>query len=97
MKKTDIEKLSKKIEAFKEGQKTREGEKGDSSRSNISDGFQYMIEFISAVFVAMAIGMLLDKLWHTMPLFLVIFTVLGSLAGALNVYRFAKTREKESM
>ena len=97
MKKTDIENLSSKIDAFKRGQQALASNEDNSSHGNVSNGFQFMIEFLSAVFVAMAIGLFLDKLWHTMPVFLVVFTVLGSLAGVLNVYRFAKAREKESM
>jgi ATP synthase protein I len=45
------------------------------------------VELVSALAVAVAIGWGLDRWLHTMPLFLVIFVLLGGAAGVLNVWR----------
>ncbi len=45
------------------------------------------VEVVSALVVATAIGWGLDRWLHTLPLFLVIFVVLGGAAGVMNVWR----------
>ena len=52
-------------------------------------------ELISGVIVGAGIGYLLDILFGTRPLLLIIFLFLGGVAGFLNVYRFVKSMEKE--
>jgi ATP synthase protein I len=50
-------------------------------------GLRVGVELVSALAVAVAIGWGLDRWLHTLPLFLVIFMVLGGAAGLLNVWR----------
>jgi ATP synthase protein I len=50
-------------------------------------GMRVGVELVSALAVAVAIGWALDRWLHTLPLFLVIFVVLGGAAGLLNVWR----------
>jgi ATP synthase protein I len=50
-------------------------------------GLRVGVELVSALAVAVAIGWGLDRWVHTLPLFLVIFMVLGGAAGLLNVWR----------
>jgi ATP synthase protein I len=50
-------------------------------------GLRVGVELVSALAVAVAIGWGLDWWLHTMPLFLVIFVLLGGAAGVLNVWR----------
>ena len=94
MTKADIENLSSKIKAFKKKHDKSENAPTDSSKSGAAKAFQFFIEFVSAVFVAIAIGLFLDNVLSTAPVFLVILTIFGCAAGVLNVYRFAKTLEK---
>jgi ATP synthase protein I len=51
--------------------------------------FRVAIEIISAVAVGLAIGWFLDKWLDTRPWFMLVFIVLGSAAGIVNVYRMA--------
>ena len=64
---------------------------GASSRGNdasaLGIGLRVGVELVSALAVAVAIGWALDHWLHTLPLFLVIFVVLGGAAGLLNVWR----------
>ena len=50
-------------------------------------GVRVGVELFSALAVAVAIGWGLDKWLHTMPLFLIIFVVLGGAAGVANLWR----------
>lgn len=55
-------------------------------------GMRVGIELVSALVVATAIGYGLDRWLHTIPLFLVVFMLLGSGAGILNVWRLMAPR-----
>ncbi len=59
-------------------------EKTDNS---LGVGMRAGVEVVSALVVAVAIGWGLDHLLHTLPLFLIIFVVLGGAAGVMNVWR----------
>ena len=50
-------------------------------------GLRVGVELLSALVVAIAIGWGLDRWLHTMPLFLIIFVVLGGAAGVANLWR----------
>ncbi len=60
--------------------------------SNISNGFQIVIELASGVIVGICVGYVLDKIFDFRILFLVIFTILGGIAGLLNVVRYLKSK-----
>ena len=55
--------------------------------SPLGVGLRVGIELVSALAVSVAIGYFLDRWLHTMPLFVVVFVVLGGVAGVLNVWR----------
>jgi ATP synthase protein I len=51
-------------------------------------------ELVAALAVGLAIGWGLDRWLHTLPLFLVIFVLLGGAAGIANVWRMMAPRTK---
>jgi len=51
--------------------------------------FRVAVEIVSAVAIGCAIGWLLDEWFDTRPWLMLVFIVLGSAAGILNVYRMA--------
>ncbi|MBV8096279.1 MAG: AtpZ/AtpI family protein [Acetobacteraceae bacterium] len=56
-------------------------------------GLRVGMELVSAMVVAVVIGWALDKLFHTTPILMAVFVLLGGAAGVLNVYRaFAPPR-----
>ncbi len=61
--------------------------RGESGSSALGVGLRVGVELVSALAVAVAMGWGLDRWLHTLPLFLVIFVVLGGIAGVLNVWR----------
>lgn len=48
------------------------------------------LELISGVIVGLTIGYYLDKWFNTKPICLIIFIILGTIAGFLNLYRKIK-------
>ncbi|MGF1608107.1 MAG: AtpZ/AtpI family protein [Kiloniellales bacterium] len=57
--------------------------------SGMGVGFRLAIEMVTGIVVGVVVGLLLDRWLGTLPLFLVVFFLLGSAAGFLNVYRVA--------
>ena len=64
----------------------------DSSASAMSLGLRAGSEFVSAVIVGAAIGWGADWLLHTKPLFLIVFFLLGVVAGMWNVIRLTSPK-----
>lgn len=53
-------------------------------------------ELVAALVVAVAIGWWLDRLLGTKPWLLVLFVVLGTVAGILNVWRIVAPKDGDS-
>jgi F0F1-type ATP synthase assembly protein I len=53
----------------------------------MSMGLRAGSEFVAAILVGGAIGWGLDWLFHTKPLFTIVFFLLGVVAGVMNVIR----------
>lgn len=73
--------------AASDGIKVPELSGQELSASNL--GFRVLVEFLSAILVGTLIGWQIDKWAHTGPIFLVIFLLLGMVAGLVNIYRIA--------
>jgi len=91
--KARLDKLSEALDAQDEASKPRQqpGSLGDGSVGNaMSLGFRVLTEFVAAVVVGALIGWQIDT-WAGMnvPIFLLLFLVLGTVAGFMGVYRIA--------
>jgi ATP synthase protein I len=60
---------------------------GGTAASPLGVGMRVGVELVSALVVAVAIGYGLDRWLHTLPVFLVLFVLLGGVAGVMNVWR----------
>jgi len=56
------------------------------------DASQVGINLVVATFVGLAIGYFLDKLFGTSPWLLIIFLLLGIVAGFIELFRIARKR-----
>tara|TARA_B100001123_G_scaffold239890_1_gene268386 strand:- start:716 stop:1000 length:285 start_codon:yes stop_codon:yes gene_type:complete len=92
-KKIDLINLKKKIDEFKKINEKKD--MSTSSKKGMSFGFRIGIEIVAALVVGVSIGIIVDKYLNTKPFGLIIFFILGSLAGFLNVYRVMRRIEKE--
>ena len=92
----DIKKLEQKISSLQEKEKAlTKGKKDETEFVRASRiGFRIGVELFSAVAVGSGIGYLLDDLFGTKPVLLVAFLFFGGAAGILNVYRLAKSEDK---
>ena len=91
--KLKIENIKKRINNL---QKTK-GSNQDklSKKSGLSFGFRIGVENVAAIVVGTVIGIFVDKYLGTKPFGLIIFFILGSLAGFLNVYRVMRRIENQ--
>lgn len=86
--------LNKLDKRLREAQARRSGG-GKSTRplkrdSGLSLAFRIGVELVAALIVGVGIGLLLDKWLGTRPWFLLLFFILGSAAGIMNVFRVMK-------
>lgn len=88
---TDLDDLSKKIDAAK---KHREKSPENMVSANNSTGDEGMsfgmrvgVELFAGVLVGALIGYFLDRAFNTLPLFLVIFVLIGAAAGFWSIYK----------
>jgi ATP synthase protein I len=59
----------------------------DVDRAGMAAGFRIAVELLAAVVVGGAIGWGLDRWLGTQPWLLILFFILGAVAGLMNVYR----------
>ena len=50
-----------------------------------------LVEIVAAMAVCLGIGILIDNYFDTRPFFIIVFFLLGSAAGIMNVFRVAKS------
>ena len=87
--------MGAKIEAAKHrrdvpGQADRSGSKGVSQGSAMGRGLKVSAELIGGVVAGGGIGWVLDKWLNTFPALFIVFFLLGSAAGILNIVRQAQ-------
>ena len=72
------------------------GSAENTGGSTLGLGLRVGVELVSALAVAVAIGWALDRWLHTLPLFLVMFLVLGGAAGVANVWRLVGPARRQA-
>ena len=87
------EELKKKINEFKQSKNF--GFKSNISTSTmLGSGLKLSIDLIASIFVGIMIGLGMDKLFSTKPIFFLIFLLLGVAAGFVKMYRSIINIEK---
>ena len=66
-----------------------------NNKKGISFGFRIGVEIVAAITGGVIIGIIVDKYLQTKPFGLIIFFILGSIAGFLNIYRVMRRIEKQ--
>ncbi len=87
-----LESLKQKLDKI-QSSKTNQNNKNKESGAGF--GFKISTEIIAALIVGVCIGLFVDNYFNTKPFGLIIFFILGSLAGFLNVYRVMRRIERE--
>ena len=83
----DIRNLQEKIQAAKKSSSPN----APYTPKPIGKIMKVVVEIVAAMAVGLGIGILADNYFETRPLFIIIFFLLGSAAGILNVFRVAKS------
>ena len=91
--KTDLESLEKKIDKIKSSKK----ENSVQPFKVQNDGWRMVIELVVGLLIGFGIGLGLDIFLNTKPLFLIIFTLLGFIAGVKTMLNTAKTMNQENI
>ena len=66
-----------------------------SKKKGTGFGFRISTEIVAALVVGVGIGITVDNYFNTQPFGLIIFFILGALAGFLNIYRVMRRIEKQ--
>ena len=66
-----------------------------TKESGAGFAFKISTELIAALVVGVGIGLIVDNYLGTKPIGLIIFFILGSFAGFLNIYRVMRRIEKQ--
>lgn len=87
--------LQDKIDHAKPPEKTP-GSAGMEYSKDISIAVQFIVELVAGVGVGAGIGYFLDHWLETSPIFLIIFLLLGTVAGARNMMKSAKANKEDT-
>ncbi len=89
---TDLDDFGKKLDKARESEETRRLWKSNVNRppsSALGLAFRVSVELVSAVAVGLAIGWGIDWVLGSRPWAMIVFIILGFIAGVMNVYRVA--------
>ena len=84
-------KLKEKIKVFEEKSNLN---KKNHSPKNVNVGIRVSIDLISTIIVSILIGVGIDKIFSTPPIFFIIFLLLGVITGFYNIIRFMNKLNK---
>ena len=85
-KKDNLDQLDKKIEEFKSKK-----EKNRPKRLKVqNDGWRMVIELVTGMVLGVSLGMALDYIVGSEPIFLIVFSLLGFMAGVKTMIATAK-------
>ena len=82
-----LEELDAKLKAVRGQRETKGGGSKAEAGSGLGMALKVGVEFVSAVGVGVAIGLFLDYWLETKPWLMIVFFLLGSAAGFLNIFR----------
>ena len=85
-KKANLDKLDRKLEEFKSKK-----EKDSPKRIKVqNDGWRMIIELVTGMLLGVSLGLGLDYMIGSEPIFLIIFSLLGFMAGVKTMMATAK-------
>ena len=85
-KKANLDKLDRKLEEFKSKK-----DKDSPKRIKVqNDGWRMIIELVTGMFLGVSLGLGLDYIIGSEPIFLIIFSLLGFMAGVKTMMATAK-------
>lgn len=89
----DITDMDKRITKMRNRKST--AQKRSQTRIFLENAFRIASEFVAPIVIGLCIGFVLDKLFGTRPILMLVMTMFGGAAGMLNVYKAAQQIDKE--
>ena len=92
---TSLDALDQKLKAARRKQENPKGRsaEGRGGVQGAAVGLRIAIDFIAGIAVGLGLGLYIDTQFETKPLFLIIFSIVGFVAGLMNVIRTARNLE----
>ena len=91
-KKANLDKLNRKLEEFKSKK-----EKDSPKRIKVqNDGWRMIIELVTGMLLGVSLGLGLDYMIGSEPIFLIIFSLLGFMAGVKTMMATAKKMNEKN-
>lgn len=90
-----LKQLEARIKAAK-GTKEPEKRHQDEHYSQAQQGWRMVIELVAGLLIGFGMGYGLDRLFGTLPIFLILFTLLGFVAGIRTMMRTAREFQDEA-
>ena len=90
----NLKEISTRLEIAKKKIKKKENKLESSNAASLGKALKISTELVAAVVVGSTIGYILDSWFDTKPLLIIVFFIIGVVAGILNVFRAAKRMEK---
>ena len=88
--KKKLKDFNKKLENLKKLNSKIKNQKKNKDFKDFGVYLKSGVELVSAIIIALVIGIFLDNYFQSKPIFLIIFLILGFAAGIMNVYRSVK-------
>ena len=89
-----IHDFKQKLEAFEKNKKNNL--KFIKNTNSFGLGLKISLDLVVSIIVGILIGLGIDKLFNTKPIFFLIFFILGIAAGCFNMYRSIINLEKKN-
>ena len=90
----DLKDFKTRLKIAKSKLQNKKFEKSDKEGLFLGNAFKLGTELVAAVAVGTIIGFILENWFDTKPILIIVFFILGSVAGILNVFRAAKKMQK---
>ena len=92
----NLKEISTRLKIAKKKVKKVKEENDGSNAASLGKALKISTELVAAVFVGAIMGFILDSWFDTKPLLIIVFFIIGVIAGILNVIKAAKKmQEKE--
>ena len=89
----DIEELNEEIKTLKK--KTHKTARGNSDVRGYNVSITILTDLLGCIFIGCAVGLFLQKVFHTTPLLTAGLTLMGGVAGLYTTIRYALNQEKK--
>ena len=86
----NLREISTRLEIAKDKIKKKEKKMEGTNAASLGKALKISTELVASVVVGSTIGYILDSWFDTKPLLIIVFFIIGVVAGILNVFRAAK-------